>query len=121
MKRRAALQKPSRRRTRQKPAVSRGRVLQAPVSDHGTRLLRLPVVSDHMGMARATLYRDIARGLFPPPIKISMHAVGWPEREVAQMTAALIRGENERAIRALVKRLTSARDTYAEELLTFPS
>lgn len=43
---------------------------------------RLPSVLARVGRSRASLYRDIAAGLFPGPVKIGARAVGWDAREV---------------------------------------
>lgn len=43
---------------------------------------RLPSVLARVGRSRASLYRDIAAGLFPEPVKIGARAVGWDAREV---------------------------------------
>ena len=43
------------------------------------RLLRRPEVELATGMKRATLYRDMALGRFPRPVKIGKRAVAWPQ------------------------------------------
>ena len=43
------------------------------------RLLRRPEVEALTGLARATIYRDMASGSFPRPIKLGRRAVAWPE------------------------------------------
>ena len=43
------------------------------------RLLRRPEVELATGMKRATLYRDMAVGRFPRPVKIGKRAVAWPQ------------------------------------------
>lgn len=43
---------------------------------------RLPSVLARVGRSRASLYRDIAAGLFPAPVKIGARAVGWDVRAV---------------------------------------
>ncbi|MFJ1253345.1 helix-turn-helix transcriptional regulator [Cupriavidus sp. CuC1] len=42
------------------------------------RLLRLPEVIATTGRSRASIYKDIAEGKFPPPIRIGERAVAWP-------------------------------------------
>ncbi|MCC8468805.1 AlpA family phage regulatory protein [Xanthomonas phaseoli] len=43
---------------------------------------RLPSVLARVGRSRASLYRDIAAGQFPSPVKIGERAIGWDPREV---------------------------------------
>ncbi len=45
-------------------------------------LLRRPEVERRTGLARSTLYRDIAAGIFPRPVRIGPGTVGWVEAEV---------------------------------------
>ena len=46
------------------------------------RLLRLPEVLDRCGVSRTTLYEMVARGAFPPPVRISTRAVGWRSSDI---------------------------------------
>lgn len=46
------------------------------------RSLRLPEVKQLTGLAKATLYEQIAKGKFPRPMRLSPGAVGWVESEV---------------------------------------
>ena len=48
--------------------------------EHG--LLRLPEVLELCGMSRSSLYRMIAGGKFPAPVKISERAVGWRKKDI---------------------------------------
>lgn len=47
------------------------------------KLLRLPGVLAMVGVSRSTLYEMVGSGSFPPPLKITKRAVGWPESTVA--------------------------------------
>ncbi|WP_420009731.1 helix-turn-helix transcriptional regulator [Xanthomonas sacchari] len=49
---------------------------------------RLPSVLARVGRSRASLYRDIAAGIFPSPVKIGARAVGWDSRAVDRWIAA---------------------------------
>jgi len=40
-------------------------------------LARLPVVLKVTGLGRSTIYRWIADGSFPPPVRLGPHAVAW--------------------------------------------
>lgn len=46
------------------------------------RFLRLNSVLDRTGLSRATLYRKIAAGTFPPQHKLAERCCGWRESEI---------------------------------------
>lgn len=46
------------------------------------QLLRLKEILELTSLSRATIYREIAEGKFPKPIKISQRASGWLENDV---------------------------------------
>lgn len=46
------------------------------------RFLRLPAVLSRTGLSRATLYRKIAVGTFPPQHKLAERCCGWRASEV---------------------------------------
>jgi prophage regulatory protein len=46
------------------------------------RFLRLQEVIETTGLSRTTIYRKIAEGGFPPPIKLGERAVGWKDCDV---------------------------------------
>lgn len=48
-----------------------------------TRLLRLPQVIEHTGLARSTLYDLIRVGRFPAAVPLTSTARAWREDEVA--------------------------------------
>lgn len=41
------------------------------------RILRLPELQQTTGVSRATLYRWIEAGQFPPPVQLGPNSVGW--------------------------------------------
>ena len=44
------------------------------------KLLRLPQVSERVGLKKSTIYKLVSEGSFPPPIKIeNTRASLWPE------------------------------------------
>ena len=43
------------------------------------RFLRRPEVEALTGLARATIYQQMATGRFPRPVRIGRRAVGWPQ------------------------------------------
>ena len=77
------------------------------------RILRLPEVKSFCATSRSTIYLHISEGLFPKPIHLGVRAVGWPESEIAALTAARIRGATTDEIRALVVKLEAARRSAA--------
>jgi prophage regulatory protein len=46
------------------------------------QILRLPLVKTRTGLSRSTLYKQIADGKFPKPIRLGPRAVGWLESEI---------------------------------------
>jgi prophage regulatory protein len=56
------------------------------------RILRLPQVVEATGETRSTIYKRIAEGEFPKPVRLGAKSVGWVEDEIAEY--------NERRIRA---------------------
>lgn len=42
------------------------------------KLLRLPAVMEMTGLGRSTIYRMMAEGDFPKPIRLGQRAVAWP-------------------------------------------
>lgn len=58
------------------------------------KLIRLPEVLKRTGKTKSPLYRDIAAGRFPKPVKISpelkFSAVGWVESEINEWIAQRI-------------------------------
>lgn len=60
-------------------------------NDHAVSyLLRLPQVQARAGLSRSELYRRIAAGTFPAPVKLGERASAWPESEIAAWCAARI-------------------------------
>lgn len=74
-------------------------------------ILRLPQVKSESGYPRSTLYHRITQGLWTKPISLGARAVGWPANEVAALNSARIAGKSDTEIRALVKKLETARKT----------
>ena len=46
------------------------------------RLMRLPEVEYEVGMTRSTIYRKIAVGTFPAPVKIDGNMARWWESDI---------------------------------------
>lgn len=52
------------------------------VGNNGERLLKLPEVISRVAMSRSAIYRDIAAGSFPRPVRVSKQTVAWVQSEV---------------------------------------
>ena len=51
---------------------------------------RLPSVLARTGLSRSTVYALISQGAFPPPVKLSIRAVGWRSVEVDAWLASRV-------------------------------
>ncbi|VVD97250.1 transcriptional regulator [Pandoraea terrae] len=51
-------------------------------------LLRLPDVIAQVGLSRSSLYRLLATGDFPAPVKIGIRSVAWRAFEVDEWVAS---------------------------------
>lgn len=54
------------------------------------QLVRLPSVKSATGLSRSEIYRRIASGDFPKPIKLGERASAWAEHEVTAWIASRI-------------------------------
>ena len=61
---------------------------------------------------RATTYSRIKNGTYPPAVKIGRMSA-WLDREMAAVNEALIQGQSDDEIKALVADLVAARTTRA--------
>lgn len=59
------------------------------------RIIRLKEVIDITGLARSTVYKYVADGLFPKPVSLGDRAVGWVESEVQEWILARIAQRDE--------------------------
>ena len=60
-------------------------------------LLRLREVCRRTGLSRSVIYRRIAAGDFPAPVKLGERASAWPEQEVTAWCAARIAARDAKA------------------------
>ncbi|HEV8712668.1 MAG TPA: AlpA family transcriptional regulator [Candidatus Binatia bacterium] len=60
-------------------------------------LLRLPEVCRRTGYSRSEIYRRIATGDFPAPVKLGERASAWPEHEVTAWCGARIAARDAKA------------------------
>ncbi|HEX4006481.1 MAG TPA: AlpA family transcriptional regulator [Acidobacteriaceae bacterium] len=51
------------------------------------KLLRVAEVCSRIGVSRPTVYRFVAAGRIPPPVKIGLRASGFPESEINAIIA----------------------------------
>ncbi|MDE2270834.1 MAG: AlpA family transcriptional regulator [Xanthomonadaceae bacterium] len=61
-------------------------------------LLRLPQVRAQTGLSRSELYRRIAVGSFPAPIKIGERASAWSSAEIEHWIAERIAQRDAKAV-----------------------
>lgn len=54
------------------------------------RIIRLNDVIDTTGLARSTIYKLIAAGIFPKPVPLAGRSVGWVESEIHDWIRARI-------------------------------
>ena len=47
-----------------------------------TQILRRRQLEEQLGLSRSSIYKMVADGLFPKPIKLGSRAVGWRADEV---------------------------------------
>jgi len=58
------------------------------------RIIRLPEVIKRTGLPRASIYQQMALGIFPKPIALSTRSRGWIASEVDAWIAARIRARS---------------------------
>ena len=75
----------------------------------GVALLKLPEVCRRRAQRPTGVYADVKRERLTPPIKLTTRSSAWPEHEVDAVASALIAGASDDEIRALVRKLVSAR------------
>ena len=73
------------------------------------RFERLPALLDRRGSSKSSHFRDIANGLWTPPVRIGSRCSAWPEHENDLILGAQIASASPDEIRALVARLVAAR------------
>ena len=50
-------------------------------------LLRIPRVTNKTGLARTTIYKKVADGTFPPPVKLTSNTVAWRSEDIDKWIA----------------------------------
>lgn len=78
-----------------------------------THLLRIDrLLSDKYPISRSTLYLDIARGTFVPPISLGARAVAWRENEVDAVIAARTASLSDCEVSDMIVLLVAARPGF---------
>lgn len=72
------------------------------------RLDRLPAVLEQRGDGRSSLYLDIQRGTWTPPVHLG-RASAWPHHEVQALVRARIAGATPDQLRTLVREFVRER------------
>lgn len=62
-------------------------------------VLRLPIVKNRTGLSRTTIYKRIADGTFPKPIKIGVRAVGWLESDIDAFIEGLVKNSRKEDVK----------------------
>ena len=52
------------------------------------RILRLPEVLRITGLSRASIYRLVRSGTFPPSVKLTARTIGWNSTDIETWIAA---------------------------------
>lgn len=60
------------------------------------KLIKLKTVMDCTGLASLTVYKFIAEGRFPKPVKLGARMVAWVESEIQDWIQEKISSRNER-------------------------
>lgn len=50
-------------------------------------LVRMPTVTRLTALSRSTIYRLVASGKFPAPVRLSAHSIAWHMADIEQWTA----------------------------------
>lgn len=53
------------------------------------RILNVKEVCRRFGIARSTVYAQVAQGKFPPPRRITENRVGWPSADLDKFLSEL--------------------------------
>ena len=67
--------------------------------DSALTLERLPQVKARTGLSRSEIYRKVALGDFPSPIKLGQRASAWPEHEITAWIVSRIAARDARTDR----------------------
>jgi prophage regulatory protein len=78
-------------------------------------IIRIPLLTKILSISRTSIYRMVARGEFPPPIRLTSRSIGWRKSVVktwVNLRESLTQINNKMEIQASESiRLTYQRDT----------
>lgn len=60
------------------------------MTNRPARLLRMPTVTERVGLKRTAIYDMIRTGKFPKPVPLNDKSVGWLESEVDEWIASRV-------------------------------
>lgn len=93
-------------------------LVQSARSTLNDRIWRLTQVSQITGRAKSTIWKDISKGIFPPPIRLGPRAVGWKNSEIqGWLEARSISSRSKQSIdmKEFVSMLTAPQDLGAKK------
>lgn len=82
------------------------------------QIIRIDEASKLCGLAKSSFYDRVKQGLLPKQIPLGGRSVGWLLTEINAVLRAMIRGDNEADIKALVNKLGEQRNTLFLEKTT---
>ena len=50
----------------------------------GSRIMRMPEVCQFTGLGKSTIYKKLADGSFPAPVRLGSRAVGWRSGDIVE-------------------------------------
>ena len=51
---------------------------------NGGRVMRMPEVCQFTGLGKSTIYKKLADGSFPAPVRLGPRAVGWRSGDIVE-------------------------------------
>ena len=66
---------------------------------NASTILRMAAVCQVTKLGKSTVYRKLAEGTFPPPVRLGARAVGWKTRDIVAWLEAPARAWNPREAR----------------------
>ena len=79
------------------------------------KIERKPEVLSRTGYSRSTLHARIKQNLFVPPISLGERAVGWVSSEVDHCISAMIAGQTNQELNALVTSIVENRKAEVQK------
>jgi len=86
-----------------------GASMNKPQLESPNKIIRIAGVQSIFGLGKSSIHDRINRGLLPKPINLGGRAVGYVFNECDTVLKAMIRGDSEANIKALVIELTEQR------------